>query len=120
MPLLEAMSFGTVPVTTRNTAMLDYIDDENAIIIEERRFDSPIPRMAADAAGQRYSLTFSSRFDVARACLNAMKLSDAKYEYLSANARRTTFDNYREEIILALVKKRLEAAGDILLGGLSE
>ncbi len=36
LPLLEAMSWGVVPVTVNHTAMADYIDDSNAVIIESR------------------------------------------------------------------------------------
>lgn len=36
LPLQEAMAAGLVPVTTRNTAMLDYVTKENSFVIESQ------------------------------------------------------------------------------------
>lgn len=37
LPLLEAMLRGCIPIAPRHTAMLDYIRDDNAIVIKSRR-----------------------------------------------------------------------------------
>lgn len=36
LPLQEAMACGLIPITTKNTAMIDYIDDTNAIVIPSK------------------------------------------------------------------------------------
>jgi hypothetical protein len=41
-PLQEAMAYGVVPVTTRHTAMLDYIREDNVVIISSQ--PNPIDR----------------------------------------------------------------------------
>src|SRR5207302_1262503 len=48
-PLLEAMVLGTVPISTANTAMQDYISDQVAFVIKERSFPGIVPGMVADA-----------------------------------------------------------------------
>jgi glycosyltransferase involved in cell wall biosynthesis len=108
-PLLQAMSFGTVPVTTKNTAMNDYITDANSIIIRERCFLSPIREMAADVAGRPFKLTLATRFEIAAACRLAMNLGEPQYRELSKHARETALLTYGEDRVLMLIKQRLDA-----------
>jgi glycosyltransferase involved in cell wall biosynthesis len=107
MPLLQAMSFGTVPVTTRNTAMIDYINDENAIVVAERRFTSPITGMAGDVAGVPYFLNFASRFDIARACTRAITQTDESYARMSNAVKQVITEHFGEKTILRLIGSRL-------------
>jgi glycosyltransferase involved in cell wall biosynthesis len=106
-PLLQAMSFGTVPVTTSNTAMLDYINEYNSVIISETRLRSPIPGMAGDIARVPYSIDFASRFDVARACCRAITQSAENFNRMSAEAQRTVLEKYGADKILRLARDRL-------------
>ena len=108
-PLLQSMAVGTVPVTTYNTAMLDYISTENAIVIAEMRFPCPIKGMAADVARRKYSVDFASRFDVAVACRRAMDLHESQYSNLSKNSQQTVSRIYSEGRVLELIERRLNA-----------
>lgn len=107
--LLRAMAFGTVPVTTSNTAMSDYISDENAVIIAERRFVSPIRGIDGDIAGRPYRVHYASRFDVAAACSRAMALDATEYRTRSDRAQETALERFGEARVLDLVKGRLIA-----------
>jgi glycosyltransferase involved in cell wall biosynthesis len=106
IPLLQAMSFGAVPVSTRNTAMVDYIDGDNAILIKERRFLSPIPGMAGDVAGVPYFVDHASRFDIAEACGSAMRQGESDREAMAENARQTVFRQYGEQEVLRRIEER--------------
>jgi glycosyltransferase involved in cell wall biosynthesis len=109
LPLLESMTYGTVPISTRNTAMLDYIDEHNAIVIPEKSYPAPVVGLAADVAGTIYNLSVSSRFDVARTIHRAKNLSATHYANLSEQARLSVRSRYSEEIIMPLIKQRLHA-----------
>jgi glycosyltransferase involved in cell wall biosynthesis len=108
-PLLQAMSFGTVPVSTQNTAMADYLDEANAIVISERRYVSPIAGMAGDVARVSYSIDFATRFDVAKALRAAMSQRDDQHAAMSEAARQTVLSRYGGKEILRLVQARLDA-----------
>jgi len=43
LPVLEAMARGVVPVSPCHTAMADYLDDDNAIIIPHTLAEAPMP-----------------------------------------------------------------------------
>jgi glycosyltransferase involved in cell wall biosynthesis len=109
LPLLEAMSYGTVPISTRNTAMIDYIDDTNAIVIPDKPYPSPVIGLAADIAGKIYDLPVASRFDIAHAFQRAKALSAEDYAHFSERARTTVQSRYSDEKVMPLVAERLEA-----------
>ena len=109
LPLLEAMSLGTVPAATRNTAMLDYIDEDDAFVIRERSFPSPIPDMAARVAGTIFDTPFASRFDIGRAIRAAMDV-DAAVLAAKADVARATIERlFSETVIMAALAERFAA-----------
>jgi glycosyltransferase involved in cell wall biosynthesis len=110
LPLVEAMSYGTAPISTRNTAMLDYIDENDAIVIDERRFPAPIAGMAADVVGVIYDLAMASRFDIARAIRNAMAMDATSLERLADAARSAIRSRYSAASVVPLIEQRLSAA----------
>jgi glycosyltransferase involved in cell wall biosynthesis len=112
LPLVEAMSYGTVPITTNNTAMLDYIDENNAIIIDERRFPAPVVGLTADVSGTIYDISIASRFDIARAIRKAGALDSATLKALSGAARSAILSRYSEASLVPLMEKRMSAALD--------
>ncbi len=109
LPLLQAMSYGAVPVSTLNTAMHDYIDPSNSFVISEKSFVSPIAGMAGDVAQAPYAIGYASRFDIARAIAGAMAVDAERLAELSAHARGTVFDRYSAEPTLNRVDARLAA-----------
>jgi len=107
LPLIEAMSHGTIPITTGNTAMSDYIDHENAIVISEQRFPAPVPHMAADVAGQIYDIAFASRFDIARAADRASRLDATQRAEISSRAAKTIRDKFSHASLNPIILHRL-------------
>ena len=103
LPLLEAMSFGVLPITTANTAMADYIDDSVAVVIGERTFPSPVRGMAGDIAGRVYPLSYASRFDIAKAIQEAVSLAADEREKKAEAARRRVAERYSEERVVELM-----------------
>jgi len=108
-PLLQAMSFGTVPISTANTAMADYIDTENAIVIAEKPYLGVIPRMAGDVAGLPYAVPVATRFDIARACHAAIGQEPDEYEGMAEHAAHTVLKKFGAPTILRAAEARLAA-----------
>jgi glycosyltransferase involved in cell wall biosynthesis len=108
-PLLEAMTYGAFPVSTKNTAMRDFVDQDNAIVIDERAFPGLLPRMASDISGTSSTLSVASRFDIARAIRAALEVSRETYDcYVSRNYCLLQ-ERYSGSAIMRLVENRLKA-----------
>ena len=105
LPLMEAMSHGVVPITTQHTAMLDFIDDQNGIVIETTR--EAIDRDDT-AAGARSNLTWHrcSAGDVARALEKFAALAPPQRAQLGRNARETIRQSFSSEAIRILLTER--------------
>jgi glycosyltransferase involved in cell wall biosynthesis len=109
LPLLEAMSYGTFPVSTRNTAMADYIDAQTAIIIDERVFPGLVPGMASDVSGLSSHVSVASRFDVAAAVEKALDVPAHAYDATVARGRSLVLERYSEPAVMRHVQHRLSA-----------
>jgi glycosyltransferase involved in cell wall biosynthesis len=109
LPLLEAMAHGTVPISTRNTAMLDYIEEGRAIVISERSYPGLVPGLASDESGVSTLVSVASRRDVAIAVKSASGLSPEKYDAIAAANRDTVARLYSESTVMRIVDKRLNA-----------
>jgi glycosyltransferase involved in cell wall biosynthesis len=107
LPLMEAMSHGVVPISTQHTAMLDFIDDQNAIVIETAR--EAIDR-GDTAVGRSPNLTWHrcSAGDVARALENFTALAPPQTAQLSRNARETIRQGFSSEAIRILLGERFD------------
>ena len=109
LPLLEAMGCGALPVTTRNTAMCDYIDEKNAIVIAERGFPGPVPGMTSDAAGISAVISVADRFDIARAVRMAQQMAPDAYAAMASRGRPLVMERYSEAAVMGLAEARLGA-----------
>lgn len=107
MPLLEAMSFGTVPVSNCNTAMTDYIDADNAVVIADKFYMGFLPGMAGDISGKAYGVAVSTRYDIGRAVRTARALDDAIYSAKAQAARDVTMARHSEKAVIPIVRERL-------------
>ena len=110
LPLLEAMSAGCVPVTTTNTAMRDYVTDENSVVIEEGRYSGLISGLAGEVAGKRLSVDFADRFSVATAVRRALSLTPEAYAGKASAARAAVDEGYSPEIVYERIGKALTTA----------
>ena len=108
LPLLESMAHGCVPISTRHTAMLDYIAEENAVVIESRRYRGLIPLLASDVAQSRVEIDFSDRYQIADAIRRALALTP---DQLAAKrkAARGVADRYGDDSVFAQIRTRLAA-----------
>jgi glycosyltransferase involved in cell wall biosynthesis len=105
-PLQEAMAWGVVPITTRHTAMLDYISADNAIIIRSRPspVDRPDTAIGPDTDASWHSCT---SVDVAHALRRVAGLGDAVRRELGTRARATIADGFSVAAVARLVYSRL-------------
>lgn len=108
LPLLEAMNLGVVPVSVNHTAMADYLDPRNAILIPSRATDVDIENSSA-ARIQGASWFGVSDFDVVRALVDAVNLPETSYQALSAAARSTVQDRFGYAAASRVVQARLTA-----------
>lgn len=106
LPLLEAMAHGCVPVSVANTAMADYISDNNAVVIADRRFRGMVSGTAGDVAGVRLTVPFADRFDVARAVTAALGLNDDEKDAKRQNARASVARLFSPEAVFEAVTAR--------------
>jgi glycosyltransferase involved in cell wall biosynthesis len=106
LPLLEAMSRGVVPVSVNHTAMADYLDDLNAIVIPSSISDFDIHESSAGRIQGAHWFE-AAETDVMRALDAAANLPDASYQALSAAARKTVRDRFAQPAVARLVQARL-------------
>jgi glycosyltransferase involved in cell wall biosynthesis len=107
LPLLEAMSYGVVPVSTVHTAMADYLTDENSIPIKTRPFSSYRRDMAANVTGRAYSVEFASQTDIGRALLRACTLPKDKLQQMRHDARQTIARRFSPAVVAGMIRERL-------------
>jgi glycosyltransferase involved in cell wall biosynthesis len=110
LPLLEAMAHGCIPVSARHTAMADYIDDDNAVVMQSSRFRGLVPQLASDVAQSRIEVDFSDRFQVAEAITAALALNPEERAAKAAAARATAIDRYGDAAVFRMVEHRIGAA----------
>lgn len=111
LPLLEAMAHGAVPVTPRHTAMLDYIDGNNAIVIKHRRVPNDCEHFSACAAGKRFHINRCGVADIREALERSTQLPAALRQRISARAIEAVRERYSYEAVWPLLRSRLVSAG---------
>jgi glycosyltransferase involved in cell wall biosynthesis len=106
LPLQEAMAWGLVPITTRHTAMVDYISESNAVVISSR--SSPIERPDT-AMGSEPDATWHvcTSADVALGLRSFAALSEARRWELGSRARATIARHFSVEPVARLIQSRL-------------
>ena len=110
LPLLEAMARGCVPVSVRNTAMADYINPDNAIVIEEGVYRGMVSGLAADVAGKRLNIPFCDRFQVADAVRTALALDADALGRKRKAAHQAVLTGYSPARVLEMVTAHLSNA----------
>ncbi len=106
LPLQEAMAWGLVPITTKHTAMVDYISEGNAVVISSKK--SPIERpdtaMGPDPDATWHVCTST---DVASALRSFAALGETRRGELGARARATIARHFSVESVARLIQARL-------------
>jgi glycosyltransferase involved in cell wall biosynthesis len=106
-PLLQhAMACGVVPVTPRHTAMLDYICQDNAVIIhsQSRPIDRPDTAMGTEPDASWHVCTTA---DVARALRQFAGRGEAARREMGARARATIARDFSVATVARLIHSRL-------------
>jgi glycosyltransferase involved in cell wall biosynthesis len=106
-PILESMAYGCCPISTRNTAMADYLDDANSVSIGERRYSGIISGLAGDVASRPYAVDYCDRFAVADAISQAMDLTPGDLERMGAAARAAVQASHATSTVTPKILKRL-------------
>lgn len=112
LPLLEAMAHGVVPITTRHTAMLDYIDPENAVIIRDQQIPHDSEHLAGCIAGKPFSIRRSEYRDVYDALRRSTELSEAQRGAMSSRAVAVVGERYSFDSVWDLIRSRLSRFAD--------
>ena len=113
LPLLESMAHGTVPVSNRVTAMADYIDADDAVLIDSKLFEGLLRGMAGDVSRRSYSVHISSQYDVGRAVRSALALSLSQYQTKAEAAQKMVSAHHSEQAIIPLLRTLLHREGTI-------
>jgi glycosyltransferase involved in cell wall biosynthesis len=104
LPLIEAMSFGIVPVSPRHSAMIDYIEPCNALIIEhEVEYTGP----GFHGYGDQLKTTHFPPVNASliTSILQAAKITETDYKKLSKNASQSVFKKYSLDAFSASLKR---------------
>ncbi len=109
LPLLEAMAHGTVPVSTSNTAMADYITPDNAFQIAERLVDNQSRHMAGVIAGRPFQIHTSSSRDVFAALVQSQAASPARRRKMAAACIATVQAQFSPAAVWPRIAQRLAA-----------
>lgn len=107
LPLIEAMGQGVVPVSSNQTAMHDYINNDNAIILDAER----CPTRGRYHFLHEYLPTthFPPKLSsVTQGISYAVNLSDKDYKLMSDNAMKFVDERYS---ITGFVKRYMEICG---------
>jgi glycosyltransferase involved in cell wall biosynthesis len=110
LPLLEAMARGVVPVSPATTAMADYVNEDNSIVLKAT--ETAIHENAASAYGlfdaHWYEVAAS---EVARGLAKAVSYDMRALNAKRTNAIRTVAEKYSWEAVAPLIEQRLAALG---------
>lgn len=103
LPLQEAMAAGVIPVTTDNTAMSDYITDQNSVIIPSIRTE--ITHLtSSDASTWGFEWYDCSEIDILRALGRAAKIPKAYISVMANDCRDTISRKYSFEAVSKMVR----------------
>lgn len=112
LPLLEAMARGVVPISPATTAMADYVNDGNAVVLPTT--EAPVYDSAASAyglSGARWREV--SAQEVAHGIERAASLDRGSFAKQAA-ACRTVAEGYAPSVVARLVNQRLSAIADTI------
>jgi glycosyltransferase involved in cell wall biosynthesis len=112
LPLLEAMAHGVVPVTTLHTAMLDYIDAGNAVLIPHRRVPNDCMHFAACAAGKPFAIDRCGYIDVHDALVRSARLPVRRRWRMAAHCQDKVRAAYAYAAVWPLVLSRLQSLSE--------
>lgn len=103
LPLIEAMSFGVVPVSPRHSAMIDYLDSCNALIVEhEKQFTST----GFHGYGDKLKTTHfpPKKASLINSILKAAHITEKDYKTLSESAAQSVLNKYSLDAFSASLK----------------
>ncbi len=109
LPLLEAMAHGTVPVSTSNTAMADYITADNAFQIAERVAPNTSEHMAGTIAGKPFNIHTNGSRDVFAALVASRAATPARRRKMSAACAATVQAQFTPDAVWPRIAQRLAA-----------
>ena len=112
LPLLEAMAHGVVPVTTRHTAMRDYITEDNSVIIRDRRIAYDSEHFSGCIAGKPFEINRSRHVDIYDALERSAALSPAQRRRMSELCVAAVRERYSYDAVWPLMLARLRQIGD--------
>ncbi len=103
LPILEAMKRGVIPISPNHTAMADYINEKNSIILPSTT--RPCAELMEVYRLWGYSTNVVEPEDVTRALLTASKLDERSRNMLSEHAIHTVSDRYNSQILTNALTK---------------
>jgi glycosyltransferase involved in cell wall biosynthesis len=110
LPLIEAMARGVVPVSVDHTAMKDYINHENSIIIKSESGPLSV-RLAARYRMSRLNTFYVRPREVYEQLNEAISLSPEAYAEKSVASIRTVVDKFGVESFGTAIARAVYTAG---------
>lgn len=106
LPVLEAMSVGTVPVSVAHTAMADYIREDNSFIIKSKLEVAPTDSNASNNSAMHwYKPNLRSAISALEKSYNALP---SDYQNKSDNSRKIVSSSYSYSAIFDKISQRIK------------
>lgn len=112
VPLQEAMALGVVPISTCNTAMLDFINSDNAILINSNKEMAPNSASAYPNMNLFWHVAYSN--DISEALNSASKITKSDYLKKSKISKEIIFKKYSFETVSKLISDRFIKIGQVI------
>ncbi len=107
LPVQEAMAVGMVPISSRETAMADYVTEENGVVMQTE--EAPLPMQISLAYGlSGISWRTVTAREVSRALESASAMAHSAYEKRAAAAAATIERQYSPARVGALFDERID------------
>jgi hypothetical protein len=103
------MAHGVVPLSNANTAMADYIMQDNAVIIGTTLVANENPHLAGTIARKPFQVHLSRVADIYNALQRSALLSPTEYAAMSERARETVREKYSAEVVWSRMMERFTA-----------
>jgi glycosyltransferase involved in cell wall biosynthesis len=112
LPLMEAMLRGVVPISVCHTAMLDYVNEDRAVVVPHETADAPM-RLQNTYRIWGTKSHFVNANDVTAALVAATKLDKSRYDEMSASASMIIEQKYGAARFEEAFAETLSALGTI-------
>lgn len=107
LPLLESMGFGVVPISVNHTAMSDYIDEDNSILISSNVIKLKEPQLNEYSSCNEVAVYDCHISEYINSLEKAYKMSQEEFKVKSVRCQDVVKNNYSCSVVSKLLTETL-------------